>query len=122
MSLFRSGLERRIPLKARRFPFELAPELALDTLGVRVIDITPTEAGHYRLHIREGALVGEVRPDSSAAALGIRPGDIIRLINDRQIDNAKDLHKALISFRLKTQVSVLVQRGSSMYRVTWRLY
>jgi len=122
LSLVHSGLERKIPLKARRFPLELAPKLTFDTLGVRVIDISPNEAGRYRLPVQEGALVKEVRPDSSAAALGIRPGDIIRRINDRQIEKAKDLHKALISFRLKTQVSAVVQRGSALHRVAWRLY
>jgi S1-C subfamily serine protease len=122
LTLVRSGQDRRIPLKARRFPLELAPKLAFDTLGVRAIDITPNEVRQYRLPIQEGALVKEVRPDSSAAALGIRPGDLIRRINDRQIENIKDLHKALISFRLKTHVSVVVQRGSTLYRVAWRLY
>lgn len=122
LTLVRSGQDRRIPLKARRFPLELAPKLAFDTLGVRAIDITPNEVRQYRLPIQEGALVEEVRPDSSAAELGIRPGDLIRRINDHQIENIKDLHKALISFRLKTHVSVVVQRGSTLYRVAWRLY
>jgi len=99
------------------FPAELVgsdPDLDLAVLRIAV--------RHYRLPIQEGSLVQKVRPDSSAAALGIRPGDIIRRINDRQIENAKDLYKALISFGLKTQVSVVVQRGSALYRVAWRLY
>ncbi len=60
-------------------------------LGVQIQTVTDDLAKSLDLPRAEGALVGEVTPDSPAARAGIRVGDVILSFNKQQISELKDL-------------------------------
>src|SRR5439155_15690994 len=59
--------------------------------------------------------VGAVDPDSPAAASGIRPGDVIVAVDDREVSNYYDLVRALREDwpRGKKEVSFTVRRDNT---------
>ena len=61
-------------------------------LGVEVQDLAPDLAEAFNVDFREGVLVVEVMPDSSAEAAGIEAGDIITRVRERDIRNADEFN------------------------------
>lgn len=53
-------------------------------------------------------IVDEVRPDSPAAIAGIRPGDTILSVNDKQVNNSYDVHRH-IQLNLGKEITLLIQ-------------
>lgn len=60
-------------------------------LGVAIQPVTPAMARAMKLQRAEGALVGDVTPESPAKKAGIRRGDLVVAINGEHIDEARDL-------------------------------
>jgi serine protease Do len=65
-------------------------------LGVGIEDVTPENAGFFKLKDASGALVSQVTPDSPAARAGVKSGDVIDELNG---------HKVLDSSALQMNVS-----------------
>ena len=61
-------------------------------LGVEVQDLAPDLAEAFDVDFREGVLVVEVMPDSSAEAAGIEAGDIITRVRERDIRDADEFN------------------------------
>jgi len=60
-------------------------------LGLEVQDVGPGLAVAFGLPRPAGALVNSVQPGTSAAASGLKPGDVIIRIGDKTIDRAAEL-------------------------------
>ncbi|MFM0370810.1 trypsin-like peptidase domain-containing protein [Paraburkholderia aspalathi] len=60
-------------------------------LGVEVQDVGPGLAVAFGLPRPAGALVNSVAPGTTAAASGLKPGDVIVRIGDKPIDRSTDL-------------------------------
>jgi serine protease Do len=61
-----------------------------------------------------GALVASVAPGSSAAAKGVRPGDVITRVNQRAVANVADAVAALNDAKENDENALLlVRRGDS---------
>jgi len=60
-------------------------------LGVMPQDLTPALARQFDLKNDQGALVGEVEPDSPAAAAGLKSGDVIVKFNGQPVTDARHL-------------------------------
>ena len=118
---WRSGKEKIVVLKTKVFPIELADDLAYRLLGIKVADLTGKERKRYRIIAREGVMIADLKPDSQLADIGARPGDVIRQIDDYSIANAEDFKKAIIKFRNKNSVVLLLQRGDQGYYITVNL-
>jgi hypothetical protein len=58
-----------------------------------------------------GALVGRVEAGSTAAAMGVQPGDLIRSINDEQVDSFAELRERVQSMRPGEPVRLTVLRN-----------
>ncbi len=54
-------------------------------LGVGIQNITPALADSFALKTNKGALISDVVPDSPAAAVGLREGDVIVAINGEPV-------------------------------------
>ena len=65
-----------------------------------------------------GLIVRRVIPRSSADYTGIRPGDLIRKINQDPVEDRIAFRKAITKLRGRGQVLLLVQRGRYGYHVT----
>jgi hypothetical protein len=71
-------------------------ERAGDRLGVEVATADRAVARRYGLpEDVGGVVVTEVRPGSPAARAGLTRGDVIREIDDRRVDEARDVDRAL---------------------------
>ncbi|MBF0450988.1 MAG: Do family serine endopeptidase [Candidatus Magnetomorum sp.] len=119
--VFRNGKKNTINLKASIFPDDLIEELSATLLGIQVEDLTETSKKRYRIAAKEGVMIFKIHRSSYLAKIGADTGDVIRQINEVVIKNNKDYQKALIKYRNKAAVLVLIQRGYEQYYITVRL-
>lgn len=104
-------------LKTRQFPLDRALELANQRLGIRVSNLDKQIRNKYGVREQMGVLIINMRRDSHLARIGIRPGDIIRQIDEVRIDHLKDFKEAMVKYRHKPSVVLLVQREGHLYYI-----
>ena len=78
-------------------------------LGVGISDITKDLSEFYGK--KSGALVTGVGEDTPAQKLGLKRGDLIIKVNDKDIDSATALRNAIISLTPGTKVSITYLRN-----------
>lgn len=60
-------------------------------LGVMIQDVTPALGREFKLKDNQGALVGDVTPDSPAQKAGLKNGDVILDFNGKQVKDSRHL-------------------------------
>jgi S1-C subfamily serine protease len=100
--IWRNGNIKAVSVKTEVFPVELAEELAFQLLGIEVENLTAQNRRYYK----------------TPASRGVRPGDVIRKMDDYPIENNEDFKKAIIKYRQKNSVVLLLQRGEHGYYIT----
>ena len=118
---WRNGKKKTVAVKTKVFPMAMANDLAYRILGIKVEDLTKKRRQQYRIVAREGVMISDLKKDSDLAGIGARPGDVIRQIDDVTIENSEDFKKAIIKFRNKNSMVLLVQRGDQGYYITVNL-
>jgi S1-C subfamily serine protease len=83
-------------------------------LEAQVVDVDPMLAQQDHLPITQGALVVNVMPKGAAAQAGLRRGDIIVQVGDKNVTNVLSLSDALIHKDLGDMVVVKVYRGTQL--------
>ena len=68
-----------------------------------------------------GAYVASKSPDALKEEIEMAPGDIIRGINDLSFTKKKDFKEAIIRYRLKEKITVLIQRGWRVYSISFKM-
>jgi Do/DeqQ family serine protease len=121
VSIWRNNQQKTIAVKTKLFPLELAGELAFKLLGIKVDELTKRIRRTYRITAREGVVISELKKQSYLARIGAEPGDVIRQIDDYAIQNNADFNKAIVKFRRKTSLTLLLQRGGQGYYITVNL-
>ena len=79
-----------------------------EKLGIRVEDLTSSMAQRLGYEATEGVVVSDVQMGGAASRRGIRPGDLILMINRQEVSSAREVRKILdkaeaggvVSFRL----------------------
>jgi WD40 repeat protein len=84
-------------------------------LGVSMSDLSRELAASRHLYASEGALVTEVIPDSAAAAVGIRVGDIISQIDGKPVRMSGDVAASVKA--AGADLTLLLLRGSQSLTV-----
>ncbi|UPY37351.1 DegQ family serine endoprotease [Sediminicoccus sp. KRV36] len=79
-------------------------------LGASTQPLTPALARSLRMAKPEGALVGQVEPDSPAARGGLRAGDVVTRVGETSVANPRDLARAIGDARPGSEVRLSVQR------------
>ena len=64
-------------------------------LGISMNDVTPENASFFNLPDATGAIVSQVSPDSPASRAGLKSGDVLRKLNDKEIVNGGALQVAV---------------------------
>ena len=121
VGFIRNGKRRQIHIKAASFPPDLALDLAFERLGFRVEELTRSLAQKYRLKDKEGLVIVAVKGDSQAESIGLAPGDIVRGINDLSFTKKEDFKEAVIRYRLKEKITVIIQRGWRIYSISFKM-
>jgi len=110
LKIFRKGVEKTLSIKPRSFPLELALDLVDRRLGIRVRELSAIEKRRYG--IQGGLKIKEVRQDSEAGKIGLRPGDLILKVNNRGIGTIDDFKKIISRNHFQPTIQIIVQRGS----------
>ncbi len=121
INLWRDGRTKTAKVKTRVFPLKLADDLGYRLLGVRVEDLTPQKRRQFRTRTKTGVVISKIRKNSYLARIGAEPGDVIRQIDDVLIGNSEDFKKAIIKYRHKNSVVLLLKRGEQGYYITVNL-
>ncbi|MDH7488608.1 MAG: PDZ domain-containing protein [Anaerolineae bacterium] len=84
-------------------------------MGVSVADAAKVWR-KYGLAVKEGALVGSVKPGSLAAQAGVQAGDVIVEIAGIPIRTAQDVTDAVARLQAARQVEIAWVRGTQPMR------
>jgi serine protease Do len=106
LSLYRDGKTSSITVTPIEFPAKLVDELAWKRLGFKVKAEKP------------GQTIAAVRPGSSAARIGLAPGDVVLKVNGRAVSTDSEWRDALIAARENSSVLLLVKRRRAGYHIT----
>jgi Do/DeqQ family serine protease len=117
-ALWRDGNMKTVTIKTKVFPLELAEDLAFKLLGINVDDLTPKNRQAYAISASEGVVIAKIKKKSYLARIGALPGDVIHQIDDYAIQDKEDFKKAVVKFRRKNSVVLLLQRGDQGYYIT----
>lgn len=116
--IVRNGKKQTVAIKTEVFPLELAGDLAYGLLGIHVEDLSESNRQRFRILANQGVVITEINTSSQLSQIGARPGDVIRQIDDHPIHSSEDFRKAVVKYRLKNSMVLLLQRGEQGYYVT----
>ena len=126
LSLYRNGERRTVAVDLGRLSDagqraatdggadELA-RLTAEAMGVQLAAPRPQVLEQFDLpRDVEGAVVARVAANGPAATQGVRPGDVIRQVGQRAVDEPRDVHRAVDAALAQGSdgLVILLQRGS----------
>ena len=117
VEISRKGKITRISIETAIFPLDRALELASQRLGIKVTDLDEQSQLTYGIKTNTGVLIIEMSRGSHLDQLGVRPGDIIRQIDEAQVETLADFKAAIIKYRHNPSVVLLIQRHGNLYYV-----
>ncbi len=116
MQILRDGKEMSVSVKVSSLKENQVAGYIKIWLGFGVDEIKKPLTQGFRL-TNQGVVVTSVTPSSVSGKIGIRPGDIIRQVNQVRIKSEKDFRAAMVKAVGRDSVLILVQRGQNGYYV-----
>jgi Do/DeqQ family serine protease len=113
----RKGKIVTVSLKTKLFPMDRALELANQRLGISVSELDKQVRTKYGIRARTGVLIISMRKNSHLARIGVKPGDIIRQIDEARVDNLSEFKAAMVKYRNKPSIVLLIQRDGHLYYI-----
>lgn len=86
-------------------------------LGVLVQNLTPALADAFNIQGKKGALVTNITPGSPADKAGIKPQDVIEMLNNTVITSGDQLRNMVGLMTVGTKVNLMIHRKDKTYRV-----
>ena len=84
-------------------------------LGIEVQDITPELAESFRLKDSQGVIVAGVLRNGPADKAGLKPGDILKKLNEIEIDSTKRVMNVIAGIRPDSKITLdIVRQGKAM--------
>jgi len=80
-------------------------------LGVYIQDLTPQLAKAFDMNNLRGVVVSQIMPQSPAAEVGLKAGDVITSVNGRDVDNSSDLKNIIGLLRVGRKVDLVIVRN-----------
>ena len=117
-SILRDGKVKKVIARVTAIPKSYVKEFTRHWLGLLVQENSERFARSNRLMTSKGMVVVEVVPNSASGRIGINPGDIIRQMNQKPVNNEEDYNKAVAEINNPDRILLLVQRGRQGYYVT----
>ena len=121
LHLWRNGKDIRLSVAAVAFPMDRAMDLAYRLLGIQVADLTLQHRRRYGLTETEGVVITQITESSYLARIGARQDDIIRKIDDMPTATVEEFKKAVVKYRQKGSLVILLQREDHLYYITVKL-
>jgi S1-C subfamily serine protease len=116
--IWRDGRILTLSVTPQHFPMETAEDLALRLMGIRVVDISVSNRMQYRISAVDGVVISTITATCDLARIGAREGDVIRRINDIPVKNSENFLQAVVKYRHKKSMVLVLQRGNEAYYVT----
>lgn len=107
------GLGFAIPINsAKRIITQLkeGKKIVYGWLGVTVQDLSDDLAKQFALSDKNGALISKVLENSPAQKAGLKEGDVIRQIDNKNINNIKELLSTVGGLEVGRKVKIMVVR------------
>jgi serine protease Do len=121
LEILRRGRHKTIEVKVGELPEEgeiAAKTEKTDWLGITVQTLTPDLARRFRYDENlKGVIVVEVDPKGPAARKGIKRGDLIREMNNREVRSIKDYKRILKESDPEDGILLWIQRGEHTFYV-----
>ena len=117
LEISRDGKKDHFFLQTAIFPIDRALELSSQRLGISVSDLDEQTRAKYGIQSRTGVLIIKMRRSSHLGRIGVRPGDIIRQIDADRVDNLTDFKAAIVKYRNKPSVVLLILRDGNLYYI-----
>ncbi len=105
--IYRNGTFKKVAIVTTDYPLNRASNLCWELLGIHIED--------YK---RNGIVVARVDPTGRAGCVGVRTGDVIYQVGDRETETKKQFYEALIPYRNASSIFMVVGRNRYAYRVT----
>ena len=121
LEVWKDGRSMGLKVRSKPFPEALAEDLGYQFFGVRVQEITEALQHRFKVGTRQGVMVSELRPGCYLERIGVRPGDVIRKINEVVVKTVDDYKRAVTRYRHKEAAVLVVQRGNDQYYVTMKV-
>lgn len=121
LGVVRDGQELEVKVRAESLSSQEAARMAEGLLGFTVGPLAQAQRKERRQLSSSGVVIRSVEPQSLAHRVGIREGDLIRQINDKEIGSMEDYQTAMARALRRESVTLLVQRGSYGYYLTLEL-
>jgi len=96
-------------------------EVRRGQLGVHIQDLTPELARALRLDSRNGALIAKVLRNSAADKAGLKAGDVVIRLNNRDVDDAANFRNAIGLLRINEKAVVDIVRKGRPRRIEARI-
>jgi len=91
------------------------------SLDIQVTDIDPASAAQNNLPVNHGVLVVDVTPNGTAASAGLKKGDIIVQVDNKDVTGTASLSDVLLTKNPGDTVPVHVYRGNQQMTVNVKL-
>jgi len=121
INIWRDGKTKEVSVKSSSFPIELALDLANNILGITVKNLSKENRYLYKTHTQEGVVITEINRNSYLASIGARSGDVVRQMDELTIKNINDFKKAMVKYRKKKSLIIVLQRQDQLYNITVKL-
>lgn len=84
-------------------------------LGIEVQDISPELAESFHLKDAQGVIVAGILRNGPADKAGLKPGDIIKKLNDQEIDSTKRVMNTIAAIKPDSKITLeIVRQGKDM--------
>jgi serine protease Do len=90
-------------------------------IGVQIQPVTPEIADSFGLKKASGALVAEPQKDGPAVKAGIQAGDVITMVDDKPVVDARDLARKIGGMAPGASVKLVVIRNGSEKNISLTL-
>lgn len=117
LEIIRSGKRTQLPLTTEFFPPDRALTMAEQRLGIVVSALDDQNRAKFGLQARMGVVITQVHQGSHLHQIGVNVGDIIRQIDEERVDTLTDFKTALIKYRNKPSLVLLIQRNGHLYYI-----
>lgn len=118
LKIIRDGKEKVIRVTIGEQPQDLASvgegkktKGMLAEMGLTLQNLTPALAEKFSYEKNQGILIADVKADSPAAKVGLRPGALIEEANRIRVHNLKELNEVLTNSANQEQVLLRVRSG-----------
>ncbi len=120
LTLWRKGATREVSVVVGEMPGETAsaaaPEAKPNRVGLTLTELTREQ--RRELKVEGGVLVEDA--SGAAARAGLRPGDVILAVNNREVKSVAEFNKILDETKRRS-VALLVRRGEGSIYIPLRL-